>query len=106
MRVPAEVYAASARKYEGTPADIDYGVMATRKVQPCSGVIGYRKEKIMITPAVAGWSVGLSPQPNGLVEVWSSKLLLGHIDPKTSSFQAARPGRLEAGQSEVEKCNL
>ena len=106
MRVPAEVYAASSRKYEGTPADIDYGGMETRKVQPCSGVIGYRREKIMITTAVAGWSVGLSPQVNGLVEVWFSKLLLGHIDPETSSFQAARPGRLEAGQSEVEKCNL
>jgi transposase InsO family protein len=101
MRVPAEVYAASVRKYEGTPADIDYGGMETRKVQPVSGVIGYRKEKIMITTAVAGWSVGLSPQTNGMVEVWFSKLLLGHIDPETSSFQAARPGRLEAGQSEV-----
>ena len=106
MRVPSEVYAASLRKYEGTPADIDYGGMETRKVQPCTGVIGYQKEKIMITTAVAGWSVGLSPQPNGMVEVWFSKLLLGHIDPETSSFQAARPGRLEAGQSEVEKCNL
>jgi transposase InsO family protein len=106
MRVPAAVYAASVRKYEGTPADIDYGGMETRKVQPVSGVIGYRKEKIMITTAVAGWSVGLSPQTNGMVEVWFSKLLLGHIDPETSSFQAARPGRLEAGQSEVEKCNL
>ena len=106
MRVPAEVYAASARKYEGTPVDIDYGGMETRKVQTCTGVIGYRQEKIIITTAVAGWSVGLSPQPNGLVEVWFSKLLLGHIDPETSSFQAARPGRLKAGQSEVEKCNL
>ena len=106
MRVPAEMYAASARKYEGTPTDIDYGGMETRKVQPVSGVIGYRKEKIMITTAVGGWSVGLSPQTNGIVEVWFSKLLLGHIDPETSSFQAARPGRLEAGQSEVGKCNL
>jgi len=106
MRVPSEVYAASGRKYEGTPADIDYGGMETRKVQAKSGEIGYRQEKIMITTAVGGWSVGLSPQPNGLVEVWFSRLLLGHIDPETSSFQAARPGRLEAGQSEGEKCNL
>jgi len=106
MRVPSEVYAASARKYEGTPADIDYGGMETRKVQARSGVIGYRQEKIMITTAVGGWSVGLSPQTDGLVEVWFSKLLLGHIDPEMSSFQAARPGRLEAGQSEEEKCNL
>jgi hypothetical protein len=106
MRVPAEVYQCSERAYECTPTEIDYGGMETRKVQPYSGVIGYRKEKIMITTALAGWTVGLSPQANGLVEVWFSKLLLGHIDPETSSFQAARLGRLEAGQSEVEKCNL
>jgi len=75
-------------------------------VREKSGVIGYRKERIMITSAIGGWTVGLSPQANGLVEVWFSKLLLGHIDPETSSFQAARPGRLEAGQDEAEQCNL
>jgi transposase InsO family protein len=106
MRVPAEVYQRSERVYEGTPTEIDYGGMETRKVRELSGEIGYRKERIMITSAIGGWTVGLSPQANGLVEVWFSKLLLGHIDPETSSFQAARPGRLEAGQSEMEKCNL
>jgi hypothetical protein len=106
MRVPAEVYQRSARKFEGTPEDIDYGGMETRKVQRRSGAIGYRKERIAITTAIAGWSVGLSPQADGRVEVWFSKLLLGHIDPETSSFKAARPGRLEAGQEEAKKCNL
>ena len=106
MRVPAEVYQRSARAYEGTPTEIDYGSMDTRKVRLPSGMIGYCNEVIRITSAIGGWTVGLSPQANGLVEVWFSKLLLGHIDPETSSFQAARPGRLEAGQAEVEKCNL
>jgi hypothetical protein len=95
----------SVTKYAGTPTEIDYGGMETRKVQPHSGVIGYRKERIAITTALAGWSVGLSPQANGLVEVWFSKLLLGHIDPESASFKAAQLGRLEAGQSELEKCN-
>jgi len=106
MRVPAEVYQRSERVYEGTPTELDYGGMTTRRVQPKSGVISYRQEKIMITTALAGWTVGLKPQANGLVEVWFSNLLLGHIDPETSSFQAARPGRLEAGQSGMVKCNL
>jgi len=106
MRVPAEVYQRSERVYEGTPTELDYGGMTTRRVQPKSGVISYRQEKIMITTALAGWTVGLKPQANGLVEVWFSNLLLGHIDPETSSFQAARPGRLEAGQSAIVKCNL
>ena len=106
MRVPAEVYRRSERAYEGTPTEIDYGGMETRKVREQSGVIGYRKERIMITSGIGGWTVGLSPRADGLVEVWFSKLLLGHIDPETSSFKAARPGRLEAGQDEAKKCNL
>jgi transposase InsO family protein len=105
MRVPAEVYAPSVRKYEGTPTELDYGGMETRQVRATSGVIGYRKERIMITSAIGGWSVGLSPQANGLVEVWFSKMLLGHIDPETASFKAAQLGRFEAGQREMKKCN-
>jgi putative transposase len=105
MRVPAEVYERSARRYEGTPTEIDYGGMETRKVRAKTGAIGYQKERIMITSAIGGWTVGLSPQVNGLVEVWFSKMLLGHIDPETASFKAAQLGRLEAGQSEMEKCN-
>jgi len=106
MRVPGEVYRRSERVYEGTPTEIDYGGMATRKVRDKSGEIGYRKERILITSAIGGWTVGLSPQADGLVEVWFSRMLLGHIDPETASFQAARPGRLEASQADRETCNL
>jgi transposase InsO family protein len=105
MRVPAQVYQRSARRYEGTPTELDYGGMETRQVRAGSGVIGYRRERIRITSAIGGWSVGLSPQASGLVEVWFSKMLLGHIDPETASFKAAQLGRFEAGQSAMEKCN-
>jgi transposase InsO family protein len=58
MRVPAEVYQRSERVYEGTPTEIDYGGMDTRRVREMSGVIGYRKERIMITSAIGGWTMG------------------------------------------------
>ena len=90
MRVPAEVYRPSARTYTGTPEDLDYGGMETRRVKRKSGAIFYRNEKILISAALGGWSVGLSAREDGLVEVWFSKLLLGHLDPTTASFQAAR----------------
>ena len=106
MRVPAEVYRPSPRAYEGTPEDLDYGSMETRKVRRKTGVIGYRKERIPISTAIGGWSVGLSAREDGLVEVWFSKLLLGHLDPTTASFKAARSGGLEAGQTNPEECNL
>jgi putative transposase len=106
MRVPAEVYRPSGRAYEGTPEDLDYGGMETRKVRHRTGVIGYRNQRILISAALAGWSVGLSAREDGLVEVWFSKLLLGHLDPTTASFKAARSGGLEAGQTNPKECNL
>jgi len=104
MKVPAEMYRPSERAYTGTPEDIDYGGMATRKVKRRTGQIKYRQEGIQISTAVGGWSVGLRELADGPVEVWFSNLLLGHIDWATVRFQAARPGRLEAGQTEEPDC--
>ena len=99
MRVPAEVYRPSARAYVGTPTDLDYGGMQTRKVTHNTGEICYRKAGILISAALGGWSVGLSARTDGLLEVWFCKLLVGHLDPTTASFQAARSGGLKAGQA-------
>jgi transposase InsO family protein len=106
MRVPAEIYRPSARAYEGTPEDLDYGGMETRRVNRQNGQIVYGQEQIQISTAVGGWSVGLSAREDGLREVWFSRLLLGHLDPTTASFKAARSGGLEAGQTNPEECNL
>jgi len=106
MRVPAECIRPSARAYEGTPEDLDYGGMESRKVRQKTGQIAYRNQRILISAALGGWSVGLSARKDGLVEVWFSRLLLGHLDPTTASFKAARSGGLEAGQTSPEQCNL
>ena len=99
MKRPAEIYLNSTRLWSGTPDDIDYGGMAVRKVQK-TGTIRYEGEFITLSTALRGWSVGLSPRPDGLVEVWFAELLVGHLDPTTSSFMAVRPDRHEAGQTE------
>jgi putative transposase len=92
MRVPAELYRSSERRYEGTPEDLDYEGMDVRKVHRQTGVISYSHEPIFLSTALGGWSVGLSPCKDGTVEVWFSTLLLGHVDPQTASFkEAARP---------------
>jgi transposase InsO family protein len=106
MKTPAEVYQRSERTYAGTPEDLEYGGSQTRRVNKRTGQICYRAQPLFITTALGGWSVGLKAQQNGLVEVWFSQLLLGHIDPETCSFLAARPGSEEAGQEEDKPCNL
>ena len=91
MKRPAEVYVPSTRPYDGTPDLLDYGGMETRKVHSVCGTIGFQSELIRLSSSLGGWNVGLAEQADGLVEVWFASLLLGHIDPKTSSFRASIP---------------
>lgn len=92
MRVPSEVYRPSERVYEGTPEDLEYGNMEARKVHRL-GHVTYRGESYGISAALGGWSVGLAPRADGLVEVWFSRLLVGHIDVGTASFRAVQTGK-------------
>lgn len=93
MRVPAELYRPSLREYEGTPEEIDYGGMECRKVNRRSGIIVYDREPIFLSTALGGWSVGLSPRQDGLVEVWFSTVLLGHLNPRTAGFEGAHEAK-------------
>jgi putative transposase len=99
MKVPAQVYEPSSRVYEGTPQDLDYGSMQSRRVHPKTGTISYEGKCYGISTALSGWSVGVSPSAQGEVEVWFSQLLLGHIDVGTASFQAAGKMSAKAGTS-------
>ncbi len=95
MARPAEIYTPSARKYQGTPDELDYGGKETRRVNAKRGTICHRGERIMLSTSLGGWDVGLAAQQNDLIEVWFASLLLGHLEPRTASFRAAqttRPG--------------
>jgi putative transposase len=96
MACPADVYRPSERRYEGTPVVLDYNGMDTRRVDEKQGTIRYHGERLFLSTALGGWDVGLAPQPDGPIEVWFADLLVGHLDPNTASFTAARPGRSEA----------
>ena len=88
MRVPAELYEPSTRRYEGTPDQIDYEGMDQRKVALQTGKIRYDNEPIFLSTALGGWSVGLRACGDAdLMQVWFSNLLLGHLDPQTASFK-------------------
>jgi putative transposase len=106
MKTPAEIYRRSERAYAGAPQEIDYGGAQTRLVNHNTGAIKYEGTSLFITTALGGWCVGLKPRNDNMVEVWFSRLLLGHIDPPTASFQAVRTDSLEAGQTQDQKCNL
>jgi len=97
MKSPAEVYKPSAKKYAGTPEDLEYPGLASRKVTS-HGEIKWGGTLYFIGQSLAGWSVGLQPVAKGTVELWFGRLLLGWLDPATESFQRAASRPLEAGQ--------
>ena len=91
MRCPAEVYTKSERKYEGTPDDLEYLGMDSRKVAKW-GSISWASRWVFISGALAGWSVGLEPCGEARHNVWFGRLLLGQVEERTLSFQRAQPG--------------
>jgi transposase InsO family protein len=102
MRCPGEVYTASARKYQGTPEDLDYPQMCSRRV--CQhGLIQVDGQRLFLSTSLAGWSVGLKPIAEDLLEVWFGRLLLGQIDLATSNFIRAdiRPNKTANETNEV-----
>jgi transposase InsO family protein len=86
MKCPAELYHPSERKYEGTPEDLNYERMESRRVAK-QGCIRWAKERVFISCALAGWSVGLEACPAGKWNVWFGRLLLGQLEEQTLSFQ-------------------
>lgn len=86
MKCPAELYRCSQRKYQGTPQDLVYEGMQTRRVLKW-GSISWAKQAVFISSALAGWSVGLQPGAQGKYDVWFGRLLLGQLDEPTASFK-------------------
>lgn len=86
MRCPAELYRLSERKYEGTPEDLVYERMESRRVHQ-RGVIGYGAKWFFISTALAGWSVGLEHCWQAKYNVYFGRLLLGQLDLSTASFR-------------------
>jgi putative transposase len=94
MRCPAELYHASERSYEGTPDELDYPQMCTRRVAS-DGIIKVDGYPLFLTTALGGWNVGLKPITQERLEVWFGRLLLGEIDLSASNFIRAdiRPNK-------------
>jgi len=94
MRCPGEVYRSSERKYDGTPEDLDYPQMCSRRVS-AQGTIKLDDQSIFLSRALAGWSIGPQPVAAERMEVWFGRLFLGELDLAASNFIRAdvRPNK-------------
>jgi hypothetical protein len=88
MKRPAEVYVPSVRKYEGTPADLVYAKMGARRVHQC-GHISLGEQRVFISSALAGWSVGVESLAGAQTNLWFGRLLLGQWDEQALDFTRA-----------------
>src|SRR6266487_6777431 len=117
MRCPGELYRVSERKYQGTPEDLDYPQMCSRRVS-AQGTIKLDGQTLFLSSALAGWSVGLKPITEQRMKVWFGPLLLGEVDLATESFIRAdlrsdktvkvadlRPNKIENGTEKVYTLN-
>jgi hypothetical protein len=88
LRCPSQLYHSSSRKYQGPIEEIIYPQMANRRINR-HGQMSWENELYFLSTSLAGWSVGLKDTPEGRIEVWFARLLLGWIDPARASFLRA-----------------
>jgi putative transposase len=86
MRVPADLYVKSRRRYDHESFELSYPPEYLRRKVCCHGTIKIMNTMIPISTAIAGWDVGLKPTPDGCYTVWFGPLCLGRIDIETESF--------------------
>ncbi|HPJ71153.1 MAG TPA: integrase core domain-containing protein [bacterium] len=85
MRVPADVYKRSPRRYrEVSRIEYPRGYV-TRTVKPC-GAICVNGRQIFISTALRGWNVGLKGETGNRMEVWFDYLRMGEIDLEAEAF--------------------
>lgn len=84
MRVPDEIYVPSKRIWRGTPEEIEYEGMASRRVDQ-NGMFSYEGHRIFLSTALRGWNIGLKGGEEHL-EVHFSRLKLGTLEADTAAF--------------------
>lgn len=85
MRTPAELYQPSPRSFQGTPADLVYPGMLTRRVHH-TGTICLHHRDYPLSCALAGWSVGLMPTSQTRYQVYFAELPIGLLDVNDNAF--------------------
>src|SRR5438034_6496548 len=56
--------------------------MCSRRVNP-KGLISLEGQPLFLSTSLGGWSVGLKPIAEDVMEVWFGRLLLGQVDLAT-----------------------
>jgi transposase InsO family protein len=92
MRVPRDLYQASARKFNPRPVELAYpGEYWVRKVDN-NGCVKIHNTRINVSVALRGFDVGLQATNSERLALWFCRLRLGDIDVSAQKFRAAATG--------------
>lgn len=89
MKVPADVYRKSDRRWSGSLDLLEYGDEYVSRRVTRDGSIGIEGRKISISTTLKGWDVGLMYVDESSIEVYFDYLRLGVIDLTTDKFTAS-----------------
>ncbi len=107
MQCPDDIYKKSKILYTvaAEEAEVDYGLMETRKVQLKTGIITYKYDRYYITQALSRRNVGLKDLGGGLLQVWFANQLICHLNTQTVSVEPLSKSEIGADK-QAQKCNL
>jgi putative transposase len=80
MKTPAQVYKPNPTSYTGSRVDLVYPQRMLVRTVSGSGCIKHDTRTILLTAALAGYTVGIDPQTGPPHEVWFSHRRLGWIN--------------------------
>jgi transposase InsO family protein len=86
MKTPSEIYKKSTRKYKGTPDKIEYPNNFIERRVNNVGQINVNDQRIYLTAALRGWTIGLDPKNANELDVHFANLNLGSINLETHAF--------------------
>jgi transposase InsO family protein len=99
MRVPAQLYVPSPRKYDGQGVEVEYPLGYLRRRVSSGGMIRLHGANVQISLALCGQEVGLEPQAERYA-LWFCRLRLGEVDGALEKFYPASGGGSASGASQ------
>jgi transposase InsO family protein len=94
MKVPADIYVKSEKKYPGEYIELRYGKGFITRYVNDRGYINYDNRRVFIGNPFSGYHIGIKINTDAAMEVWFSSIYLGKIntenwliEPEFNSFK-------------------
>jgi transposase InsO family protein len=83
MKVPADIYTKSQRKYPGERIELQYGKGLITRFVNDRGYINYENRRVFIGNPFSGYHVGIKINVDKPIEIWFNNIMLGVINAET-----------------------